>query len=128
MIGAVIVSLLALAATAFYQANARLEKETEFRTHTGDRLDTIEKELIDLRALFISSQPTKARNQQAAKPSSCPCSTTYEVGDNDDGLRVTFVRCADRSAASAAPLKGQDFQLLISLERKSLWQDLRRKL
>jgi hypothetical protein len=41
--------------------------ETIFRTHTGDRLDKIEGDLISMRALVAASQPERSQNQNAAK-------------------------------------------------------------
>lgn len=50
VIATIIVALLTLAATAFYQAVARVEKETRFQTKTEDRLGSIEAQLLELRA------------------------------------------------------------------------------
>ena len=58
----IIVALLALAATEFHQATARIQKETTFETKTGDRLDAIEKRLTDIEASIFglrTSQPHK---------------------------------------------------------------------
>jgi len=50
-IGTIMVALLAMSAAAWYQAFARLEKETVFQTKTGSKLETIE---IDLKEIHAS--------------------------------------------------------------------------
>jgi len=50
VIAGVIVTLLAVAAGAIYQATARVDRQARFETNTEDRLRTIEVQLLDLRA------------------------------------------------------------------------------
>jgi len=63
----VIVGLFGLVLTEHSAATKRLAEDATFRQHTDDRLQTIETQLVALRALAISSAPTKSQNQTAAK-------------------------------------------------------------
>src|ERR1700676_3549129 len=64
---AVFLTLFGVTLAAVYQSFGHVEKETEFRTATKDRLDTLDKDVIALRVLISASQPLRKQNQYAAK-------------------------------------------------------------
>ena len=63
----IIVALLALALTQWNAANGRVAAEASFRTHTEDRLTTIETSLLAIRARAVVSNPADSDNQVEAK-------------------------------------------------------------
>ncbi len=58
----VIVSLLGITLATLYQSFAHVREETQFRTHTDDRLEAIEKQMVSLVASVALLKPD-ARNQ-----------------------------------------------------------------
>ena len=64
---AVPIGLLAIIVALGLGLVNRRETEATFRGTTQERLGGIERQLIDLRALVASSQPTREQNQNAAR-------------------------------------------------------------
>lgn len=63
----VIVASIVFALSQHSVATTRLAEEKSFETHTGDRLDAIEKGLVAMRSLVAANQPGHKQNQDAAK-------------------------------------------------------------
>ena len=68
-----------------------LKEETQFRTETGDHFKEIDNQLVAIRALVVSGQPTKTDNQKAAEKLieearagaiSLPSNLVKQVGDS----------------------------------------------
>ena len=64
---AIIATLLALVGALGMGLLNRREVEATFRGKTEEKLNGIDRQLIDLRALVASNQPTRKQNQNAAK-------------------------------------------------------------
>jgi hypothetical protein len=67
VIPTIIVALAIFAAAQFNAANTRLADEVRFQEKTNGRLNSIDKDLVSMRALLAASQPSRKLNQDAAK-------------------------------------------------------------
>jgi hypothetical protein len=78
-IAAIIIGLLAIAATAFYQATARIEKQARFEAQTTSTLEQIKGTLTGLQAsVILTARPSDRSNR--ADGSACVSNLNLRAG------------------------------------------------
>ena len=99
------IALLALAGSGWYYATSRVEKQAIFQKGTEDHFKVVDehlaeigRQLVEIRALVVGSQPTSTDNQNAAKKLlaeakagsiSLPANLVQQVGDSFIGASKT---------------------------------------
>lgn len=80
---AVIVALLGITLGSLYQSFGHVKEETQFRTHTDDRLDEVEKRLSSIETSLFTTRTAQLADKPTDKKSAAEVKTILQTAKNN---------------------------------------------